>query len=330
MNTETGGEKIRIRSASFGKDGGLSVKELTILTFNTGYACHDTASSFRAHLIKPLQRRRCSHGQIMRNINRMSEFLLQSNADIILLQEVDRHSTRSRGVDQHNHFQSLFPEYDATFAWNYQVKWIPVPLLGPVGKVFAGLTTLFRHSLAEASRIQLPGREYWPRRKFDLCRCMAEHRIPLKNGHNLYVFNLHLSAFDRGGRLREQEMREIKKKAEYLAENGDYVIFGGDWNHELPTVTNPGNWEKPDDWPSWLVPLRPTHTPSGYHWVYDAGNPTVREAHTPYDPGTTYTAVIDGFLLSDNIQVVDVKTHDLNFGPSDHHPVTCTIKLLGF
>ena len=306
----------------------MSVKELTFLTLNTGYACHDTASSFRAHILKSMQIRQCSPDQVSHNLNRMSDFLLQSDADIILLQEVDRHSTRSGGMDQHSYFQSALPQYGASFAWNFRVRWIPVPLFKPVGKVLAGLSTFFRQPVAEASRIQLPGRAYWPRRQFDLRRCLAEHRMILDNERSLFVFNLHLSAFDRGGHLREQEMQEIKKRAEMLADEGHYVIFGGDWNHDLTAVSKGNHWQHPVDRPSWLMPLKPSHQPKGYQWAYDGSIPTVREAHAPYDSNDTFTAVIDGFLVSDNVQILDIRTHDLDFGPSDHHPVTCKIRLL--
>jgi endonuclease/exonuclease/phosphatase family metal-dependent hydrolase len=321
-------EKIEISKNPGISRSFMSAKELTLLTFNTGYACHDTASSFRAHIIKPMQRRQCSPDQIRHNLNRISDFLLQSDADIVLLQEVDRHSTRSGGIDQHNHFQSVLPQYSASFAWNYQVKWVPVPLQRPVGKVLAGLSTFFRQPVAEASRIQLPGLKYWPRRQFDLRRCLAEHRMTLDNKRSLFVFNLHLSAFDRGGQLRKLEMQEIKKIAEMLANDGHYVIFGGDWNHDLTTASKGDHWQQPVDRPTWLMPIRPSHKPEGYHWAYDGSIPTVRETHSPYEPNATFTAVIDGFLMSDNVQILDIKTHNLDFGPSDHHPVTCKVRLL--
>ncbi len=328
MKKQKSRETIEIRKSPGISRNFMSAKELTLLTFNTGYACHDTASSFRAHIIKPMQRRKCSPDQVRKNLNRMSDFLLQTDADIVLLQEVDRHSTRTGGMDQHNHFQSALPQYGASFAWNFRVKWIPVPLQKPVGKVYAGLSTFFRHPVAEASRIQLPGREHWPRRQFDLHRCLAEHRMLLDNERSLFIFNLHLSAFDRKGHLRKLEMQEIKKRAAMLAQEGHYVIFGGDWNHDLTTASEEDHLQQPVDRPSWLMPLRPSHKPGGFHWAYDGSIPTVRETHAPYDPNATFTAVIDGFLMSENVQILDIKTHDLSFEPSDHHPVTCKVRLL--
>lgn len=39
-------------------------------------------------------------------------------------------------------------------------------------------------------------------------------------------------------------------------------------------------------------------------------------------PGENYVGVIDGFVVSPNVQVQSVTTTDLGFEYSDHHPVT--------
>ncbi|MFB6364179.1 hypothetical protein ACFCP7_08960 [Paenibacillus elgii] len=50
--------------------------------------------------------------------------------------------------------------------------------------------------------------------------------------------------------------------------------------------------------------------------------PSVRTLDTAYRPWINFLAVIDGFLVSPNVEIVDVTGHDLNFEHSDHNPVT--------
>jgi hypothetical protein len=52
---------------------------------------------------------------------------------------------------------------------------------------------------------------------------------------------------------------------------------------------------------------------------------TCRAADIPYEEGVNYTAVIDGFIASDNLicEAVNIET---NYAWSDHQPVVLTIQ----
>ena len=52
----------------------------------------------------------------------------------------------------------------------------------------------------------------------------------------------------------------------------------------------------------------------------DENVPTNRTAGIPYDKDVNFTAIIDGFIVSDNINVVAKKGNDLQFKYSDHNP----------
>ena len=41
----------------------------------------------------------------------------------------------------------------------------------------------------------------------------------------------------------------------------------------------------------------------------------------PYEKGVNYTVIVDGFIVSDNIQVKAVYNQDTQFAYSDHNPV---------
>jgi endonuclease/exonuclease/phosphatase family metal-dependent hydrolase len=53
----------------------------------------------------------------------------------------------------------------------------------------------------------------------------------------------------------------------------------------------------------------------------------VRTLERPYGPEENYTAVIDGFLLSPNVTVLEARTAELGFRFSDHQPVAVRLRL---
>ena len=44
-------------------------------------------------------------------------------------------------------------------------------------------------------------------------------------------------------------------------------------------------------------------------------------------PGKTFVVIVDGFIVSDNVEVVDCQQVDEGFAASDHNPVVMTFKL---
>ncbi len=54
--------------------------------------------------------------------------------------------------------------------------------------------------------------------------------------------------------------------------------------------------------------------------------PTCRSSDMPYTPGVNYTAVLDGFIVSDNLTAT-ARNVDTGFAYSDHNPVLLTFVL---
>ena len=54
---------------------------------------------------------------------------------------------------------------------------------------------------------------------------------------------------------------------------------------------------------------------------------TCRGADIPYEKGVNYVTVIDGFIVSDNVEVTENFTVDTEYAFSDHNPVKLTFKL---
>ena len=48
---------------------------------------------------------------------------------------------------------------------------------------------------------------------------------------------------------------------------------------------------------------------------------TCRSAEEPYQEETTYTVTLDGFLISDNVEVISYSHVDTGYQSSDHDPV---------
>ena len=200
--------------------------EFKVTTFNIGYAGLDKDQDFFMDGGKGSGS--SSKEQTETNLKNMLSFLQNENSDFALLQEVDIKSLRSFDVNEHEFLKKGLPDYVSSFGKNYDTKWVPVPIINPMGYAEAGLSTFSKYTVQEAKRFQLPGMEPWPKRLFDLDRAIVEYKIPVNNGKHVRLVNLHLSAYDEGGKIRKQQVEYLKEYMNKHYENGDYVIMGGD------------------------------------------------------------------------------------------------------
>lgn len=299
--------------------------EFTVTTFNIGYAGLDAKQDF--FMDGGTKSRSSSLQQTITNLSASANFLSETGSDFIFLQEVDLKASRSYKVDEYEHLKNALTPYDAVFANNYHAQWVPVPLLNPMGFVDGGMATFSRYSLTSANRHQLEGRVSWPMKLMELDRCFIESEIELSNGKSLFLVNLHLSAYDKGGTLRNKQMKHLMTYMTDKYEQGHYVVLGGDWNHLLSSVQE-SDPEFIAKWPEWLVKIPDDFEAGGFIWGVDSSAMTVRDLNEAYVPGETFTTIIDGFLVSPNIEIISVNTSDLNFANSDHNPVTLKFKLI--
>lgn len=299
-------------------------EELTITTFNLGYAALDRDANF--FMDGGTMSRGLSLDRVESNLTQIMGFLANANSDIFILQEVDEPSTRSYGINEHQRIAGALKDYSSSFGVNYQVSWVPVPITKPMGKVRSGILTLSRLTVSEATRYTLPGEYSWPTHLAQLDRCLLESRIPTSNGKELVIAHIHLSAFDKGGFIRNQQLAFLETYAREDYAKGNYVIIGGDWNHLLAEHPEEKRARLSANWPFWLE-LLPKGFLSEFNWAFDETIPSNRTVDAAYDPKTTFTASIDGFLISPNIEILSVSGHDLGFEFSDHNPVTVKIRI---
>lgn len=297
---------------------------LSLMTFNIGYGGLDAEADFfmdggKASRAFSLERTRV-------NLETIARFLSAAKADLVMLQEVDVRSSRSYRVDEVAYLKNSLAGYGVIFAVNYKVPWVPVPITRPMGAVLSGLLTFSRFQVRSASRHGLPGREAWPRQLAELDRCSIESRLPVTGGKELVLLNLHLSVFDQRGRIRKLQLAYLQKRIMAEYDLGNYVIAGGDWNHGLPG-TDPALFKWTIAQPGWYMPLPDDFTPSGFSWAVDKTVPTIRSTGSAYKEGGNFVAVIDGFLVSPNVEIQKVTGHDLAFKHSDHNPVSMVFVL---
>ncbi len=254
---------------------------------------------------------------------------LKNNSDIdfILLQEVDFFAKRSYKKNQFEHFSKILNnKYEGVFAINYNVPFIPLPLSNPMGQVKSGIVTFSKYKIDSVYRYSLPGSYYWPKKVFFLDRCIILSKYKLLNGKYLIIINLHNSAFNDAADIRLLEMNYLKNIMQMEYNKGNYVIAGGDWN------LNPYSYSpktiKQKYKAKIIEPALNNHFfETGWTYVYDSMVPTNRDVNTPYYNDYTKTTIIDFFVVSPNIKVLEIKADDKNFTYSDHNPVKMKVKL---
>ena len=252
----------------------------------------------------------------------------KSSSQIYFFQEVDRKSTRSYYEDQYESISKILNGYTSSFAPNYKVKFIPSPtIIGTqYGSVQSGLSIFSKYSISESARISLPGNYKWPKKVFFLDRCMLVSKITNEDDKTIVLINTHKSAYDKGGFLKKEQLDYIKGFAisEYNKEH--FVIIGGDWNSYMPG-TDGDSFKSEEPAPDFYQTLPEDWEMTGWQWAIDRTTPTNRSLALPYERGKTFTSAIDGFLLSPNVNLLDVKTIDLDFEFSDHNPIELVVEL---
>lgn len=295
-----------------------------VATFNIGYGGLDASEDF--FMDGGTHSRASSLTQVKSNLNTIGNVAKDLDADFYFFQEVDQKATRSFKVNELEYLAEIFPNYAYTFAQNYLVSFVPVPITKPHGQVDAGLASFSKYNIKQATRFDLPGKEKWPIQLFELDRAMLEQRIPLDNEKELVLVNVHLSAYDKGGIIRKQQLQFLKEYLSNEYSKGNYIIMGGDFNHLLPT-TDPTIFPTTETWPDWLQTIPDDFLTDNFYWVVDKNVPTARTIATSYKKGENFLAVIDGFIVSKNIETISVEGTNMEFEASDHHPVTAIFKL---
>ncbi len=268
-----------------------------------------------------------SKEEVARNIQGSVDSILAHNADFMLFQEVDINGTRSHHVDESKIIFDLLNEKssgktNSVFAQNYDSAFLFWPLTQPHGKNKSGIMAASKFKFYDSVRRSFPI-ETGLSKFLDLDRCYMKTIVDVEDGKKLVLFNTHMSAYTTNAETSTHQIEMLSRDMTEEYERGNYVLCGGDLNREVIEgmstyfgfESNGLNWTK--TFPSEklgrhlkLVPPVNRENPV----------PTVRDTEKPWD-GTNFVTVIDGFIVSDNVEVVKADAIDNNFKYSDHNPI---------
>lgn len=150
----------------------------------------------------------------------------------------------------------------------------------------------------------------------------------------LVLFNVHLSAYGADASVMEAQRALLFADMQRERDAGNYVVVGGDFNHDMLGTSNEVFGNQTATEASWAKPFDFASVPAGFTVVQKAqlddgtfvSAATCRDAGRPYD-GTNDRWVMDGFICSDNVLVRSCETLDLDFAYSDHNPVVLRFAL---
>ena len=293
--------------------------ELTVMIWNVGYgALGDNADFFMdgGTMVET-----ASEQRVRENMKGITETMARISPDILFVQEIDRHSARSHFIDESVILRDTFPEMTSSFANNFRAVYVPYPI-PPIGQVDSGLLTMTSLDAASARRVQLPVPFSWPIRMANLKRCLLITRVPVQGTEKeLVLINLHLEAYDDGtGKTLQTAM--LKEIMQQEVSQGNYVIAGGDFNQLFSSVDAGLYPVREGMWTPGIIDV--SDFGDSFRCLADAGVPTCRSLDQPYagaDAAGFQFYMIDGFIVSDHIQVQSLQTLDEQFVFTDHNPV---------
>ena len=299
-----------------------SENQLRILCWNIGYGGLGSGSDFfmdGGKSVCPADK-----PQVLHYLSGIQNSLRELEPDVALLQEVDLDSWRTYRIDE----TEILAMDASVHAMNYACDYVPFPI-PPLGRIYSGVfTTTLGLFIEKAERISLPCPFHWPNRVANIKRCLLASYIPIEGiDKYLVAVNLHLEAYDSGeGKVAQTIM--LKEFIEREYDKGNYVIAGGDFNQIFPNGLDIFPNTHQELWTPNL--LEENILADGWYFAYDLNVPSCRLLNQPYDSAdeiNTQYYVIDGFMLSPNIELIAVEGVNYAFANSDHNPVQITVKL---
>ena len=306
-------------------------------TYNVGFGAYNQKFSFFMDTgkMKDGTKTQGKYGKaeneaaVLQNTNGEINTMKKINADFMLFQEIDVDSSRSYHVNQVKKMSQNFANYEEIFANNFHSPYLLYPLNDPHGAVQSGLLSLSKYPVEQATRRKYPVSTSFITKFTDLDRCFTVMKIPVTNGHKLILINSHMSAYDKGGKMRVKQLKLLNSVMESEYKKGNYVIVGGDFNHTFgrKMLTHFKSQQEIPDWVSVLSSKDLAPDIRMVHAKNENTVPTCRGTDISYQKGKTYTTVIDGFLVSKNVQATS-ENINTEFAYADHNPVKLSFKLL--
>ena len=317
-------------------------KKYSALTYNIGFGAYTPDFSFFMDGGKSSWAK--SKESVLETIQGAGELAASKDPDFAMIEEVDLNSTRSYHVNEYNILKDCFPDYYYVFAQNYDSAFLFYPFTQPHGSSKSGIGLFSRYPVTSALRRRFPVSTSFTK-FFDLDRCYSISRVSVDNGKELVIFALHMSAYGNSDAIREGQIAMLAADMQKEYEAGNYVLCGGDFNHDLKASADEENPEtgKEDqsnsnsdrEYESWAYPFPREELPEHFSFCLDQLSKeersnlwnSARNADMEYIPGETYTVTLDGFIISDNIECLSYENINTGYSYSDHDPVYVEFKL---
>lgn len=318
-------------------------KNYSALTYNIGFGAYTPDFSFFMDGGKSSWAK--SKDSVKETIKGAGELVASKDPDFALVQEIDLDATRSYHVNEYSILKENIPAYNCVFAQNYDSAFLFYPFTQPHGKSKAGLALFSKYPITGSMRRSFPISTSFTK-FFDLDRCYSISRVPVDNGKELVIFELHMSAYGNSDAIREGQIRMLSEDMQKEYEAGNYVICGGDFNHDLKaadtqskasdadnnTQTGSEDSAEPE---SWAYPFPRSELPEHFSFCLDQLSEdeknnlwnSARNADMEYVPGATYTVTLDGFIISDNVECTKYENVNTGYSYSDHDPVYMEFQL---
>lgn len=301
--------------------------EYSIVTYNVGFGAYTPDFSFfmdggESSVAK-------SKESVIETISGASDMVKKMEPDFVFFQEVDLDATRSYHVNQFEMLTETFHTYASNYAINYDSAFLFYPFNEPHGKSKASIATFSKYKMTSALRRSLPISTSFSK-FFDLDRCYSITRIPVENGKEICLYNVHLSAYGNSDEIRAGQVGMLCEDMKEDFKKGNYVICGGDFNHDLKNKELDAENEY-----SWAYPFPREMLPENFRLCIDSFSDeekeampdSARNADMEYVEGVTFTVTLDGFIVSDNVEVTAYENMHTGYQYSDHDPVCMSFKL---
>jgi endonuclease/exonuclease/phosphatase family metal-dependent hydrolase len=264
---------------------------------------------------------------VLATLGGIGERLRAIDADVVLLQEVDRGSRRTAFLDEHAWLVEALPSHRWHASTPYhRVPYVPAPPHEHLGRVDLHLSVFSKVPLTTGRRHQLPLlRESAVRRWFNLRRAVMD--VPLMWGDvPLRLLHTHLSAFSRGDGTVPRQIAALSHRIASAEADGHDWLLAGDFN-ALPPGTDPRGLHD-DDLYGYVSPLGPLYARStpAVPLTDHARHPTRWATWVPFGGLAPDRAIDHAFARAGRLSFHDVHVDRRALGLSDHLPLVFELR----
>ncbi len=320
--------------------------QLDIITYNLSYGIMDPEFTYfkaenkmpNGSTAKGSSSRATSKDRVSINVNGSAELVGKgSNAstDFILFQDIDVDSTRSYYINQQEILTNVLSNFAGVFAENGSSNYVFSPISSPLGKIDTRMATFSNKYMSLKIRYSLPSNSEFMEKYGSNDNCVIVTTYKTAGAKELSVVNVNVGIYE-SAEVRLADLEAILQIMDYEANTrGNYVVVGGSFGYLLNGED--GEFLNTSGSPSWSECLPESFSADSLKQrgfriakdeiALDQKIGTVRDMSEKYNKGVSFEAVIDGFIVSDDIAIDSVSVIDNGFLYSSHNPVKMSFRL---